>query len=99
MEKPESTFAFDATPSGSRGHPDVAVITGVDEVAGLVLAGVGKARFVPIPTGHLPPETSAALVRFMRFRVAGVVPASAVPTSPPSPTVAPTPSAARPPIP
>jgi hypothetical protein len=45
------------------------LITAIDEVAGLVLVRLGKARFIPVPIGQLPPETREAIVAFLRWHV------------------------------
>jgi hypothetical protein len=65
------------------------LVTGIGEVADLVLVRMGKARFIPIPIGQLPPETRAALVGFLRVHIGTGLPTPAAPTEtavrPPTP--------------
>ena len=63
------------------------MIIRVDELPGQVLLGVGKAQFVPLPTTSMPPARRAAMVAFLRARMAGAgAPrASARPLPPPTP--------------
>jgi hypothetical protein len=46
------------------------LISRIDEVSGLVMVRLGKARFIPIPAGDLPAETRIAMVDFLRANVA-----------------------------
>jgi hypothetical protein len=46
------------------------LISRIDEVSGLVMVRLGKARFIPIPVGDLPAETRTAMLGFLRANVA-----------------------------
>jgi hypothetical protein len=46
------------------------LISRIDELPGLVMVRMGRARFIPIPVGDLPAETRVALVGFLRAQAA-----------------------------